>query len=307
MLSHGPVRVPEDAAAGSAVIRVELPPSSAYASIPTDIPILIVGEQEGRVDDGVRLPVSSMAGEDHFGGDRLILSVRWGTPTEEGPLPRQGSSDLRSGSGLLAYDENPPAPVGWTGTPSRRSSPLDHLREVLRRQISADPSLPLLLRFDSEMEASRLGSILRPLREGECETPPLHLALRTLDHQGGSMVPGRDGYLEYRSPLVGEDQAMEMASVVIRCKRPGRPTFDPETGAFSGWQDRELLFVVDQGRAGGEAWVECSDLPNLRSALRQAIDPEEPLYLDPRKGVRWAEVVELIDLLLEMGYSGIRL
>jgi len=39
MLCHGPVRVPEDAAAGDAIVRVELPESSRYRSIPTDLPV----------------------------------------------------------------------------------------------------------------------------------------------------------------------------------------------------------------------------------------------------------------------------
>lgn len=41
MLYHGPVRVPEDAKKGKAVVRVELPPGSRYRSFPTDIPVTI--------------------------------------------------------------------------------------------------------------------------------------------------------------------------------------------------------------------------------------------------------------------------
>ena len=39
MLCHGPVRVPEDAVPGDAIVRVELPKSSRYLSIPTDLPV----------------------------------------------------------------------------------------------------------------------------------------------------------------------------------------------------------------------------------------------------------------------------
>ena len=38
---HGPVRVPDDAQPGSAIMRVELPKTSRYDSFPTDIPVVI--------------------------------------------------------------------------------------------------------------------------------------------------------------------------------------------------------------------------------------------------------------------------
>ncbi len=41
MLYHGPVRAPEDAAKGKAIVRVEMPKSSAFRSFPTDIPVMI--------------------------------------------------------------------------------------------------------------------------------------------------------------------------------------------------------------------------------------------------------------------------
>jgi hypothetical protein len=42
MLHHGPVRVPSDAQPGQAVVRVELPEGSKFASTPTDIPVELV-------------------------------------------------------------------------------------------------------------------------------------------------------------------------------------------------------------------------------------------------------------------------
>ena len=39
MLCHGPVRVPENAKPGPAVMRIEMPPTSSFASIPTDLPV----------------------------------------------------------------------------------------------------------------------------------------------------------------------------------------------------------------------------------------------------------------------------
>ena len=48
MLHHGPVRVPSDARPGKATIRVELPDSSQYESIPTDIEVELVKEKAGR-------------------------------------------------------------------------------------------------------------------------------------------------------------------------------------------------------------------------------------------------------------------
>lgn len=41
MLYHGPVRVPSDASKGKAIVRVEMPPESAFESFPTDIPVTI--------------------------------------------------------------------------------------------------------------------------------------------------------------------------------------------------------------------------------------------------------------------------
>jgi hypothetical protein len=41
MLYWGPVRVPEDAKPGQAVVRVSLPDSSRWDSFPTDIPVTI--------------------------------------------------------------------------------------------------------------------------------------------------------------------------------------------------------------------------------------------------------------------------
>jgi hypothetical protein len=48
MLHHGPVRVPSDAQAGKAIVRVELPESSKYKSIATDIEVELVKEKAGK-------------------------------------------------------------------------------------------------------------------------------------------------------------------------------------------------------------------------------------------------------------------
>jgi|HubBroStandDraft_6_1064221.scaffolds.fasta_scaffold587845_2 hypothetical protein len=42
MLYHGPVRVPDDAQSGKAVVRVELPVGSKYKSAPTDVEVELV-------------------------------------------------------------------------------------------------------------------------------------------------------------------------------------------------------------------------------------------------------------------------
>jgi hypothetical protein len=47
MLHHGPVRVPEDAQPGKAIIRVELPEQSIFKSVPTDIPVELVKKKTG--------------------------------------------------------------------------------------------------------------------------------------------------------------------------------------------------------------------------------------------------------------------
>jgi len=41
VLYHGPVRVPSNAAVGKAIMRCELPLTSSYRSLPTDIPVVI--------------------------------------------------------------------------------------------------------------------------------------------------------------------------------------------------------------------------------------------------------------------------
>ena len=41
MLYYGPVRVPQDAVKGNAVMRVEMPPQSRFKSFATDIPVVI--------------------------------------------------------------------------------------------------------------------------------------------------------------------------------------------------------------------------------------------------------------------------
>jgi len=41
MLCHGPVRVPQEAAPGPAILRVEFPPESKFASFPTDVPVVL--------------------------------------------------------------------------------------------------------------------------------------------------------------------------------------------------------------------------------------------------------------------------
>jgi hypothetical protein len=46
MLYHGPVRVPADAQAGKAIIRVELPEESAFTSIATDIEVKLIKESD---------------------------------------------------------------------------------------------------------------------------------------------------------------------------------------------------------------------------------------------------------------------
>ena len=47
MLHHGPVRVPADAKAGKAVVRVELPEESKYRSVATDIAVELVPARPG--------------------------------------------------------------------------------------------------------------------------------------------------------------------------------------------------------------------------------------------------------------------
>ena len=42
MLHHGPVKVPNDAQSGKAVIRVELPKDSKYTSAATEIAVELV-------------------------------------------------------------------------------------------------------------------------------------------------------------------------------------------------------------------------------------------------------------------------
>lgn len=44
MLYHGPVRVPEDARPGKAIVRVELTSESEFKSIPTDIEVELVDD-----------------------------------------------------------------------------------------------------------------------------------------------------------------------------------------------------------------------------------------------------------------------
>ena len=41
MLSHGPVRVPDDAKPGPATMIVQMPETSKYRSFPTEIPVEI--------------------------------------------------------------------------------------------------------------------------------------------------------------------------------------------------------------------------------------------------------------------------
>jgi hypothetical protein len=48
VLCHGPVRVPADAAAGKAILRVELPQDSKYPSIPTDLTVELTVKGKAR-------------------------------------------------------------------------------------------------------------------------------------------------------------------------------------------------------------------------------------------------------------------
>jgi len=41
MLAHGPVRVPADAKPGKAIMRLEMPASSKFASVPTELAVEI--------------------------------------------------------------------------------------------------------------------------------------------------------------------------------------------------------------------------------------------------------------------------
>ena len=41
MLCEGPVRVPDDAANGKAIMRCELSPNSRFRSFPNDLPVVI--------------------------------------------------------------------------------------------------------------------------------------------------------------------------------------------------------------------------------------------------------------------------
>ncbi len=41
MLAHGPVRVPENARPGKAIVRVQMKEGSMFRSFPTDLPVEI--------------------------------------------------------------------------------------------------------------------------------------------------------------------------------------------------------------------------------------------------------------------------
>ncbi len=43
MLYHGPVRVPDDARPGDAILRVNLLDDSEFESLATDIPVRLIG------------------------------------------------------------------------------------------------------------------------------------------------------------------------------------------------------------------------------------------------------------------------
>jgi hypothetical protein len=42
VLCHGPVRVPEDAVAGKAVLRFDLPKDPLFSAVPTDLEVELV-------------------------------------------------------------------------------------------------------------------------------------------------------------------------------------------------------------------------------------------------------------------------
>ena len=46
MLYYGPVRVPAEARAGKAIVRVEFPDGSTYPSIATDVEVKLVNSNE---------------------------------------------------------------------------------------------------------------------------------------------------------------------------------------------------------------------------------------------------------------------
>jgi hypothetical protein len=51
VLYHGPVRVPDDARAGTAILRFTLPDSSGQTSSPTDIEVKLVAPDARRAID----------------------------------------------------------------------------------------------------------------------------------------------------------------------------------------------------------------------------------------------------------------
>ena len=46
MLCHGPVRVPDDAAAGKAVLRFDLPKDWGDGAVPTDLEVELVKKEK---------------------------------------------------------------------------------------------------------------------------------------------------------------------------------------------------------------------------------------------------------------------
>jgi hypothetical protein len=52
MLYHGPVRVPDDALPGKAIIRVDLPPDSAFESAATEIEVELLDEAQAAAAAG---------------------------------------------------------------------------------------------------------------------------------------------------------------------------------------------------------------------------------------------------------------
>lgn len=52
MLYHGPVRVPDDARPGQAILRVRSTEESAFESIPTDIVVQLEGQPTSEEKEG---------------------------------------------------------------------------------------------------------------------------------------------------------------------------------------------------------------------------------------------------------------
>jgi biopolymer transport protein ExbD len=104
-------------------------------------------------------------------------------------------------------------------------------------------------------------------------------------------------------------EEVEKVDIVIKVSNPGRLVPDPKTATTSSPEGRLLHYVDRKVRfeVGAQQFTNADALSKYldQFARTQEMKDETPVSIDPRKGVVYGDVVTVLDVVIQKGFTQI--